>query len=141
MLEIKPITDKDEQNDICDKCGIFFNNELFAYKALDNGKLLACAQFDICGSNAVIYDMRQVTGTKDDNEAMFILGRAVLNFLDLCGVIAAEYRVSDDYDKRIAKMIGFKQTDNGKMEITLIGLFENPCQHGNSYADTKDNVN
>ena len=137
MLEIKPIEDKQEQEEICRKCGLPYREELFAYKAYDSGKLLAAAHFDIIGEEAVIYGMRQVLVSADDYEAMFILGRAVLNFLDLCGVKTAIYDVTDDYDRKTAKLVGFKETD-GKTEIVLTGLFDSPCQHGNSYSKPAD---
>ena len=140
MLEIKPISDKNEQKNICEKCGMNYREELFAYKAYESGSLLACAQFDICGKDAVIYGMRQVIGSKDDFEAMFILGRAVLNFLDLCGVINVTYNVENLSDEKLAKLIGFKKNESDIMSICLTGLFTSPCKHGNSYQDTKENA-
>ena len=47
MLEIKPIEDKNEQETLCRLCGIEYREELFAYKAYEDGKLFAAAQFDI----------------------------------------------------------------------------------------------
>ncbi len=137
MLEIKPIEDKKEQENICKLCGIRYRPELFAYKAYEKGELLAAAQFDIEGKNAAIYDMRQVIGSKDDSEAIFILGRAVLNFLDLCGVETVCYITDDEYSLKTARLIGFKETDH-KMRIRLKGLFTSPCQHGNSYRDISE---
>ena len=135
MLVIKPIEDKKEQEEICGKCDINYRPELFAYKAHDNGELLAASQFDIEGKTATIYDMKQVIGTADDFEAMFILGRAVLNFLDLCGVETVYFSLESEENIRTSKLIGFK-TENGIPTISLKGLFTAPCQHGNSYSDT-----
>ena len=132
MLEIKPIENKQEQEEICRQCGLPYRPELFAYKAYDNNKLLAAAHFDIIGGEAVIYGMRQIIGSQDDYEAMFILGRAVLNFLDLCGVKTAIFDIANEYDKKMAKLIGFKECGE-KMKILLTGLFDSPCHHGNSY--------
>lgn len=127
MLVIKPIEDKNEQKETTALCGIEFKPELFAYKAHDNGVLLACAQFDISENGAVIDAMRQVTGTKDDFEGMFILGRAVLNFLDLCGVVTAYYPAPiNETEARIAKAIGFKEID-GLLTATLTGMFDAKC--------------
>lgn len=137
MLEIRPIEDKEEQKNICEKCGMEFNEALFAYKAYDAGELLACCQFDILGADSVIYGMEQVTGTADDYESMFIMGRAVMNFLDLCSVQRAEFRVTDAHSEKMAKLLGFRNID-GKYVITLTGLFNEPCKHGNSYQDTKN---
>lgn len=128
MLEINPIEDKREQKEILEKCGLEFIPELFAYKAYDNGVLLAGAHFDILGTEAVIYGMDQVLGTEYDYEAMFILGRAVLNFLDLCGVEKAVYDVKNETDLKYARLVGFKEV-SGRWEITLTGLFTTPCSH------------
>lgn len=132
MLEIKPIEDKNEQETLCRLCGIEYREELFAYKAYEDGKLFAAAQFDICGEYAVIYGMSQVTGSADDFEGMFILGRAVLNFLDLCGVKEAVYRVTDEHSEKLAKLVGFRKVGE-EYRISLVGLFTSPCSHGNGY--------
>lgn len=139
MLEIKPIEDKSEQEEICRLCGVSYSPELFAYKAYDNGTLLAVSQFDIEGETAVIYDLKQVIGTKDDFEGMFIMGRAVLNFLDLCSVKNAIFKAETEQKMKLAKLIGFKN-ENGVMKLSLEGLFTNPCKHGNSYESTKDSI-
>lgn len=137
MLEIKPIEDKNEQEKLCLLCGEEYREELFAYKAFENEKLFAVAQFDICGESAVVFGMHQVIGSTDDNEGMFILGRAVLNFLDLCGVKEAFYNVTDDCSERLAKLIGFRNTD-GKYRISLVGLFTSHCSHGNGYGKSSE---
>ena len=127
MLVIKPIEDKNEQKDITEKCGILFRSELFAYKALNDGELLACAQFDIDENGASIDAIRQVIGSSYDFEAMFILCRAVLNFLDLCGVTTAYFPApSDDDEIRLLKAIGFRETD-GILTATLTGMFDGKC--------------
>ena len=127
MLIIKPIEDKNEQREIAEKCGISFKPELFAYKAHNDGELLACAQFDINKDGAIIDAMRQVIGTPDDFEGMFILGRAVLNFLDLCGVVTAYFPFPrDENEKRLFKAIGFKEVD-GLLTATLTGMFDAKC--------------
>ncbi len=129
MLEIKPINDKKEQEKISLACGMKYRPELFAYKAFEGGELLASAHFDIEGRTATVYGMKQVIGSKDDLEAMFILGRAVLNFLDLCGVETAYFDLSEEGNGRMARLLGFRRED-GKMSISLKGLFTSPCDHG-----------
>ena len=127
MLIIKPIEDKNEQKEITLRCGIEFKPELFAYKAHNDGELLGCAQFDINENGAVIDAMRQVVGTPDDFEGMFILGRAVLNFLDLCGVVNAYFPApANESEVRLFKAIGFKEID-GVLTVTLTGMFDAKC--------------
>ena len=127
MLIIKPIEDKNEQKEITALCGIEYKPELFSYKAHNDGELLACAQFDINEKGAVIDAMRQVIGTSEDFEGMFILGRAVLNFLDLCGVVTAYYpSPANESEARLARAIGFKEID-GVLTATLTGMFDAKC--------------
>lgn len=128
MLIIKPIEDKTEQREITALCGVEFKPELFAYKAHNDGELLACAQFDIRENGAYIDAMRQVIGTKEDFEGMFILGRAVLNFLDLCGVVTAYYpSLESEVEARLARAIGFKEI-GGVLTATLTGMFDAKCE-------------
>ena len=127
MIIIKPIQDKDEQKEITELCGITFKPELFAYKAHNDGELLACAQFDIKDDGAYIDAMRQVIRSNEDFEGMFILGRAVLNFLDLCGVKTAVYYPEEGFETRLAKSIGFKD-ENGVLTAHLEGMFDAKCE-------------
>ncbi len=126
MLVIKPIESKEEQREILSLCHIAYKEDLFAYKAHDNGILLAAAQFDIKGETAELDAMRQAEGTKEDFEGMFILGRAVLNFLDLCGVKTVVSRVTDESERRLLTCIGFKE-DDGLLSVSLEGMFDAKC--------------
>lgn len=134
MLVIKPIESKEEQKEILSLCHIEYKEDLFAYKAYDNGSLLAAAQFDIKGEVAELDAMRQAEGTKEDFEGMFILGRAVLNFLDLCGVQSVVCRVTDEGERRLLKCIGY-QEENGLLSVSLAGMFDAKCD-GHSGCST-----
>ncbi|MBE6636962.1 MAG: hypothetical protein E7618_04075 [Ruminococcaceae bacterium] len=129
MLTIKPIPTLDKQKEILAKCGITYRDNHFAYQAYEGDELIAAAQFDILGETAQIDAMRQVIDSKDDFEAMFILGRAVLNFLDLCGVCTAIYPSDKPDEQRLAKLLGFKDL-NGVPTISLAGLFDAHCSSG-----------
>ena len=130
MLEIKPIESKEEQEKILALCHIEYKESYFAYKAYEGTSLLAAAQFYIHGSEAELDAIRQVEGTPEDFEGMFILGRAVLNFLDLCGVVTVVSHTTDEEERRLLKCVGFHE-DNGALYITLTGLFDAKCSgHG-----------
>lgn len=128
MLEIKPIQSFEEQKEVLDKCGLTAREGAFAYKAFEGGSLVAAAQFDIKGSEGYICGMERVIGTEYDFEAMFILGRAVMNFLDLCGVSTAVYEVNDETSERYARMLGFRP-DGERFSVVLTGMFTTPCSH------------
>lgn len=130
MLIIKPIQDKDMQKDVCDACGFNFDPTLFAYSEKENEVLIAGCQFDILGKDAEIKDFGMRTGAQEDIEALIILGRAVLNFLDLSGVKRCSFNTNAYTNEKYAKMIGFKK-EEGVMTISLEGLFDSKCANCN----------
>ena len=128
MLIIKPIQDKNVQEELCKACGFEFDPTLFAYSEKENERLIAGCQFDILGEDSVITDFGMCEGAKEDIEALIILGRAVLNFLDLSGAKVCRFETKADTNEKYGKMIGFKKEDD-KMVITLEGLFDSKCAH------------
>ena len=128
MLIIKPIQDKKYQQEICDLCGFNFDPTLFAYSEKENDKLIAGCQFDILGKISVITDFGMVVGENEDLEALIILGRSVMNFLELSGAETCIFDTLSTNNDKYAKMLGFKLTDE-KYQITLKGLFDSKCSH------------
>lgn len=128
MLEIKPIQNKNEQEIICKLCGIEFDIDTLAYGAYISGKLIGAAQFRIRGSSGYLYDIKNTLDC-DDKDALFIMGRAVLNYIDLHGVHEAYFENPSYQDMELIKKIGFRPCEDGKLYMNLEGFFESPCQH------------
>lgn len=132
MLEVLPIQTKEEQKLICESCGVEFHSELMAYHAKTDGKLIGVCQFTM---NADGGSVRSLGFTKDcftDQEifeALFVLGRATLNFIDLCGVHVAFFDAADFSDEKIIRAIGFKKNNDGRYEMSLTDFFKEPCSH------------
>ena len=61
-------------------------------------------------------------------EPMFVMGRATLNFIDLCGVHTAFFDAECD-NETLIKAIGFSKNTEGRFEIDLTDFFNEPCQH------------
>lgn len=123
MLEIKPIQDKNEQKTLCELCGAAYRPQAFAYSAYDNGAPIGICQFRIMNDTGYVYNLCNTTGT-DDLEALIIMGRAALNFIDLCGVHTAYF----EGDKpRAAIAVGFREK-GGRLFADLTGMFESPCK-------------
>ena len=59
---------------------------------------------------------------------MFVMGRATLNFIDLCGVHRAFFDAKTE-NETLIKAIGFAKNANGRYEVDLTGFFEEPCKH------------
>jgi hypothetical protein len=126
VLKASPIQDKKEQEELCKLCGVVYKPNLFAYSQKENDSPIAISQFDINENGGIIYDLKMKDGLPDDIEALFILGRAVLNFLDLTGNNKCIFNVKDEHDKKMATMLRFKETA-GVWELYLEGIFEGSC--------------
>jgi hypothetical protein len=126
MLEIKPIQDKNEQKTLCELCGVAYRPTALAYSAYDNGAPIGICQFRIADDTGYLYNLCNTDGT-DDLEALIIMGRAVLNFIDLCGVHRVVF-LSEKVDETLMKAIGFFKNENGIWEVDLTDFFDHPCQ-------------
>ena len=128
MLIIKPIQDKEYQKEVCKLCGFKFEPLAFAYSEKENDKLIAGCQFDILGKQSEIMNIGMVDGEQEDLEALIILGRAVMNFMELSGAESCIFNINDPNAERYGKMLGFTVT-NDQITINLKGLFDSKCSH------------
>ncbi len=127
MLEVLPIQTKEEQEALCARCHIPFRTEMMAYQALVEGELCGICQFTMNQDGGRIVDFAPAPG-KEEFEPMFVMGRAALNFIDLCGVHKAFFDA--EYANEITiKAIGFTKNANGRYEMDLTDFFKEPCQH------------
>jgi hypothetical protein len=128
MLKVLPIQSKSEQEEICKLCGVEYKPDLLAYSATVDGELRGVSQFKLTDKGGLVYDVAPALNTYDF-EAMFVLGRGTLNFIDLCGVHYAIYcgPIEDEQKERLIKAIGFKKTDSGSFELDLTGFFTDHC--------------
>ena len=131
MLKVLPIQTKSEQEEICKKCNVEFKPDLLAYSATVDGELRGVSQFKLTEKGGLVYDIAPAIDTYDF-EALFVLGRGTLNFIDLCGVHYAIYlgTVETEEKERLIKAIGFKKTDSGSFEVDLNGFFTDHCHKG-----------
>lgn len=127
MFKISPIQNKDLQKKYAEECGAEFCPELFAYSMInqETGELMGMSQFDINGECGYIRTLKTKTGYSDF-EAMFILGRATMNFIDLCGVHSCRAH-ADAAEERLLKSIGFRLTENGDYHVDMTGMFDGHC--------------
>ncbi len=128
MLKVLPIQSKSEQEEICKKCGVEYKPDLLAYSATVNDELRGVSQFKLTAEGGLVYDIAPAIDTFDF-EALFVLGRGTLNFIDLCGVHYAIYKGSAETEEkeRLLRAIGFKKLENGSLEIDLNGFFTDHC--------------
>jgi len=127
MLIVKPIEDKKTQKEICDACGAVFDAELLACAAHVEADLIGVCQFAFSGDKAIIYDLRQKPGV-NDFEAMYIMTRGALNFIDLCGFHRAVC-TADAGDVTLIRAAGFTEVEKDHFEIDLTNAFTGKCDH------------
>jgi hypothetical protein len=90
---------------------------------IDSGDIMGMSQFEI-GEYGYIFDLREPDG-HDDFEAMFILGRQTMNFIDTCGAHSC-YADKTAGSERLLKAIGFKESED-KLFCDMTGMFDGHC--------------
>ena len=128
MLKVLPIQSKDEQEKICIACNVRYDPDLLAYSATVDDVLAGVCQFKLTAKGGIIYDLAPVPDSFDF-EALFVLGRGTLNFIDLCGVHNASFvgSIPDEQTERLIKAIGFKKDEEGNFAVDLEGFFTDHC--------------
>lgn len=131
MLEVKPIQSKTEQEAICARCGVEYDADLLAYAAVVDNELHGVCQFVLTPEGGSLRSLGTVSSRDPDFTAMFVLGRAALNFIDLCGVHFATFDapIADEEEARLVRAIGFSEDEAGRLSVDLTHFFEHPCQH------------
>lgn len=115
MFKISAIELKSEQERICSVCDTEYIPDAFAYAAIDiespdadSGEIIGICQFFFMGE-CKIHCLSPALGRESD-EAMLILGFAVLEFLRRCGFasVSADKNIKKEYALRL----GFKEMDD-----------------------------
>ena len=129
MIIIKPVENKSDQEKYCALCGIIYDPDAHAYAAHDERVFVCVAQFKIIGQYGYIYDIAEPYGI-DNSETVSLTARAVLNFMDLCGV--PRVRMLTDY-KNIPELLKFNKNSDNDWELFLSGYFLNSekCENRN----------
>ena len=127
MFKISPINDKEIQKEYAKACGAEYIENFFAYSMTDceSGELMGFSQFEINENGGYISDLRIKIGLVED-EAMFILGRATMNFIDMCGKHTC-YAKKDAGDEKLLHAIGFKTETDTLLFCDMTGMFDGKC--------------
>ena len=124
MFKVTPVAEKSEQMRLCGLCGVKFRDDYLAYGAYEEEKVLGVCQFAIRKNSGYISEVAFASGTHD-YEAVFILGRAAMNFIDLSGAHEAYY---EGENSPFVASLGFMPRD-GKLYMNLSAFFANPCKN------------
>ena len=138
MFKITPIQSFDEQTACAKECGIVAREGFFGYKMVDAESLalMGMAQFEIREDGGYIADLVPKCGY-DDFEAMFILGRQTMNFIDLCGSHTVKAS-ADSTDQVLLRAIGFKMQEDGEYFCDMDGMFDG--KHCSGHAVDLDSM-
>ncbi len=123
MLIIKPIGEKSFQEELCEKCNVLYNPDLLAYGAWVDDAFVGICQFRM-GKEGIIADLAKAVGT-DDREAMFIMGRQTMNYMDLHGTHTAYFE--GNCDEAFIKWLGFRKDNEERWWADLTAFFKAPC--------------
>ncbi len=134
MLEVLPIQSKAEQEAICARCAMDYDADCMAYQAISDGTLAGACQFRMTDKGGFIHGLALAAdctlSNKDRAEAIFVMGRATLNFIDLCGVHDAYFADKHFTDEAMIRAIGFRRNDDGAWYMDLTDFFtSSPCKH------------
>ncbi len=125
MLIIKKIPDGEMQEYLCSLCAAEYNEEYDAFSCYENEKFVGICQFTCNDGTAYIKDLRCREGI-EDAEALIIMGRGVLNYVDLHGTHKAKC-APDASSETIILACGFKRTEDGGFFVDLDGFFDGKC--------------
>ncbi len=124
MLEMRPVYTSYERETYTAVFGI----------TPEDGKVVICARYPekFVGlayvahtdgdTTATVEHLSLVPGYHDDTD-IFLLGKAMLNYLDLHGAKTVVYPNVPEENIALAKRLGFRQTENGQMSLGLEGYF------------------
>lgn len=130
MIEVKPVQEKERQAELCAIGGVEYDADLLMYAAYVDEQLVACCQFGMPKAVGLVADLFPIIArTPEVEEARFIMGRAALNFIDLCGVHEAYTPAPAAEDELLFRKIGFKRVEDGRWYMNLEGFFAAPCSH------------
>ena len=126
MFKISPVNDEALSEKYLTLCGAKKVDDAFLYAMtdIDTEDIMGICQFEILSDFGYIYDLKPKIGT-DDFEAMFILGRQTMNFIDICGNHICKAK-DDAGDARLLRAIGFKES-NGELYCDMTGMFDGHC--------------
>ncbi len=128
MFKIFPIQDEKTKNAYAAACRASIVDGAFSYGMADAESLaiMGFSQFDIDGKNAILYDLKEKNG-QNDFEAIFILGRATLEFCERCGATVC-FAKKEAADETLLRAIGLRTEHDGGFYGRIEGMFDGHCE-------------
>jgi len=129
MLAVKPVLDPAVAEELCKLCEVPYKADSYTYFAADVNEdatkinfIIGVSTCRMKGSVNELEALKSAPGV-DDEEALFIMGRQTLNFMDLTGTHEAYFEAKDGDNEHLIKWLGFRMMD-GEWYYDLHGKFD-----------------
>ncbi len=133
MLAVKPIPEKTVAKALCEFCSVPYEDDVFTYFAADVNEddteinhIIGVCTFTMKGGVNRIEYLKSADGI-DDEEAMIIMARTVMNFLYRCEVEKVTVSV-EGVGAEMTGKLGFKDDGDGYY-IDLKKFYISPCKY------------
>ena len=127
MFKISPVQDIAKAKEYITSVGSQYIDGSFVYamKDVENGNLMGVSQFEISQNGGFIYDLKATPEYANDFEALFILGRQTMNFIDICGSHICRAK-NNSADENLLTSMGFKKAEEDYY-CDMTGFFDGNC--------------
>ncbi len=127
MLKIKPIQEKTMQKYYAELCGVPYREDCLAYSAFLHDAFIGISQFRLTDTYGIIEDLVTLPTLKD-SEALFIMGRQTMNWIDLLGIHTCRLRIAG-CPVNVTKALGFTAPpEDGYTSVEMAGMFDGHCR-------------
>ena len=127
MFKISPVQNSAEAKEYITLVGGEYLPQAFVYVMKDAASdvVMGASQFEISADGGIIYDLKPAPDYSNDFEALFILGRQTMNFIDICGIHTCR-AAKKSAEEKLLLSIGFKK--NGEEYFCdMTGFFDGNC--------------
>lgn len=124
MLEIRPVYTSYEREEYTKPFGIIPEEGKTVICARYPDRFVGLAYVSVDGELATVHEFSLVDGYDDDTD-FFLLGKAMLNYLDLHGTKNVVLPLAKD--EKILKRLGFSKAGDGQWNLSLAGYFDHKC--------------
>ncbi len=127
MFKITPVSEIAEAKSISETLSLPYFEGAFYYKMfdMDSGDLMGVSVFELYRDYGELLALKEVDG-KNDFEAMFILIRQTMNFINLCGLKKCVAKTTYAPEKMLV-CAGFGKDGDEMFVANLEGMFDGHC--------------
>ena len=124
MLEMRPVYTSYEREEYTKPFGIIPEEGKTVICARYPDRFVGLAYVSVDGELATVHEFSLVDGYDDDTD-FFLLGKAMLNYLDLHGAKNVVLPLAKN--EKILKRLGFSKSGDGQWNLSLAGYFDHKC--------------